>query len=202
MAVRADIVPGASFPDYELPDHRGKRRKLSELQGPDPLIVVLSRGHFCPKDRRQHEGLVQLHREMEVGYCRLVTIATDSLLELNEFRSGVGAHWTFLSDPGRKIQKDLDIAEYTDPQHNPMVPHTLVLEPELKVFSIYNGYWFFGRPTVEELRRDLRAVLQRCRPDWDLSDPALRQAWAAGDKTRFYPYGKTFAQVLAEQDPD
>ena len=64
MAVRADIVPGASFPDYELPDHRGKRRKLSELQGPDPLIVVLSRGHFCPKDRRQHEGLVQLHREM------------------------------------------------------------------------------------------------------------------------------------------
>jgi peroxiredoxin len=200
--VRADIVPGAAFPDYELPDHRGKRRKLSELQGPDPLVVILSRGHYCPKDRRQHEGLLQLHREMEVGYCRLVTISTDALLELSEFRTGVGAHWTFLSDPGRKIQKDLDIAEYTDPQHNPMVPHTLVLEPGLKVFSIYNGYWFFGRPTVEELRRDLRVVLQRCRPDWDLSDPALRQAWGAGDKARFYPYGKTFAQVLAEQDQE
>ncbi len=53
---------------------------------------------------------------------------------------------------------------------------------------------------MEELRRDLRAVLQRCRPDWDLSDPALRLAWAAGEKTRFYPYGKTLAQVLAEQD--
>ena len=138
--------------------------------------------------------------ELEVGYCRMVTIATDSLLELNEFRSGVGAHWTFLSDPGRKIQKDLDIAEYTDPQHNPMVPHTLVLEPGLKVFRVYNGYWFFGRPTVEELRSDLRAMLQRCRPDWDLSDPALRQAWAAGEKARFYPYGKTFAQVFADQD--
>jgi NADPH-dependent curcumin reductase CurA len=25
----------------------------------------------------------------------------------------VGAQWTFLSDPGRTIQKDLDIAEYT-----------------------------------------------------------------------------------------
>ena len=178
--MRADIVPGASFPDYELSDHRGKRRKLSALQGSDPLVVVLSRGAFCPKDRRQHEGLAQLHREIEVGYCRMVTISTDSLLELNEFRSGVGAHWTFLSDVGRKIQKDLDIAEYTDPTHNPMVPHTLVLEPGLKVFSVYNGYWFFGRPTVEELRRDLRTVLQRCRPDWDLSDPALRQAWAGG----------------------
>ena len=199
-AVRADIVPRASFPDYELPDHRGKRRKLSELQGPDPLVLVLSRGGFCPKDRRQHEGLVQLYREMEVGYCRMVTIATDSIVELTEFRSGVGAHWIFLSDAARKIQKDLDIAEYTDPTHNPMVPYTLVLEPRLKVFSVYNGYWFFGRPTVEELRRDLRAILQRCRPDWDLSDPALRQAWAAGEKTRFYPYGKTWAQVVAEQD--
>jgi peroxiredoxin len=198
--VRADIVPGASFPDYELSDHRGKHRKLSELQGPDPLVLVLSRGGYCPKDRRQHEGLVQLHREMEVGYCRMVTIATDSIVELREFRSGVGAHWTFLSDAGRKIQKDLDISEYTDPTHNPMVPYTLVLEPPLKIFSVYNGYWFFGRPTVEELRRDIRAVLQRCRPDWDLSDPALRQAWTAGQKERFYPYGKTWAQVVAEQD--
>ena len=65
----------------------------------------------CPKDRRQAEGLVQLHREMEVGYCRLVTISTDNLLETNENRSAVGAHWPFLSDPGRKVQKDLDIAE-------------------------------------------------------------------------------------------
>ena len=137
--MRADIVPGAVFPDYELSDHGGVRRRLSELQGGDPLVLVLSRGGFCPKDRRQHEGLLQLHREMQVGYCRLVTISTDTLVETCEFRSGVGAHWTFLSDPERKIQKDLDIAEYTDPDHNPMIPHTLVLEPSLRVYKIYNG---------------------------------------------------------------
>src|SRR5262249_26343731 len=67
--MRADIVPGAVFTDYELSDHTGKHRKLSELQEHDPMILVLARGGFCPKDRRQHEGLVQLHREMEVGYC-------------------------------------------------------------------------------------------------------------------------------------
>ena len=198
--MRADIVPGAIFPDFELLDHRSKRCTLSDLQGDDPLVLVLARGGYCPKDRRQHEGLVQLHREMQVGYCRLVTIATDNLIETNEFRTGVGADWTFLSDPGRRVQKDLDIAEYTDAEHNPMVPHTLVLEPGLRVFKIYNGYWFFGRPTVEELRLDLRAVLQRCRPDWDISSAALRAAWEKGDKTSFYPYGKTQAQVLAEQE--
>src|SRR5579862_3898202 len=91
--MRADIVPGAVFPDYELSDHAAKRRKLSDIQGADPMIVVLGRGGFCPKDRRQAEGLAQLHREMEVGYCRLVTITTDNLLETNEYRTGVGEHW-------------------------------------------------------------------------------------------------------------
>jgi peroxiredoxin len=56
--MRSDIVPGAVFPDYELPDHTAKRRKLSELQGQHPMVLVLSRGGFCPKDRRQAEGLV------------------------------------------------------------------------------------------------------------------------------------------------
>ena len=86
--MRADIVAGAVFPDYDLTDHTGERRKLSELQGPDPMILVLSRGGFCPRDQRQAEGLVQLYREMEVGYSRLVTISTDNMLTTNEYRTG------------------------------------------------------------------------------------------------------------------
>ena len=198
--MRSHIVPGAAFPDYELSDHRARRRKLSALQDGAPLVLVLSRGGFCPRDRRQHEGLVQLHRETEVGFCRLVTISTDNLLETHEFRAGVGAGWTFLSDPGRIVQKDLDIAGYTDPHHDPMIPHTIVLQPGLRIHKIYNGYWYFGRPTVEELRLDLRAVLQQCRPDWDIGDPQQRAAWAKGDKAGFYPYGKSQAQLLREQD--
>jgi peroxiredoxin len=197
--MRPDIIPGAVFPDYDLPDHRGKHRKLSELQGGDPMVLVLSRGGYCPRDRRQHEGLVQFHRELEVGFGRLVTISTDNLIETNENRLGLGAEWTFLSDPSRKVQKDLDIVEYTDPHHNPMIPHTLVLAPGLRVHKIYNGYWFFGRPTVEELRLDLRAML-RSRPDWDITTPEARAAWARGDKALFYPYGKSQAQVLAAQE--
>jgi peroxiredoxin len=198
--MRADIVPGAVFPNYELTDHTAKRRSLADLQGPDPMVVVLSRGGYCPKDRRQGEGLIQLHREMEVGYCRLVTISTDNLMATNEYRTGVGAHWPFLSDAARVIQKDLDIAEYTDPTNNPMIPHTIVLEPGLVVYKIYNGYWFFGRPTIEELRTDLRAVLKKCRPDWDLTGTELKAAWVRGEKERFYPYGKSYAQVFGEQE--
>ena len=122
------------------------------------MILVLSRGGYCPKDRRQAEGLVQLHREMEVGYCRLVTISTDNMLATNEYRTGVGAHWTFLSDPGRKVQKDLDIAEYTDPEHNPMIPHVIVLEPGLVYLQHLQRLLVFWPPD----HRRASARLARC----------------------------------------
>ena len=199
--MRADIVVGATFPDYELPDQTGKRRKLSELQGPDPMILVLSRGHFCPKDRRQLRHLVDFYPELRVGYTRIVTISTDSLMETNEARDALGAQWPFLSDPGRIVQKDLDIQEYTDPQHNPMIPYTLVLEPQLKIFRIYNGYWYWGRPSVGDLYHDLREVTQKIRPDWDLSDPELRREWQEGEKHRFCLYGKSLKEVFAGAAP-
>jgi hypothetical protein len=80
---------------------------------------------------------------------------------------------------------------YADPTHDPMIPHVLVLEPGRVVYKIYNGYWYFGRPTMEELRQDLRAVLMRCRPDWDIAKPELKAAWREGRKALFYPYGKS-----------
>jgi len=48
--MRRDIVPGAGFPDCELPHHTDSRRRLSELQGEDPMILTLARGHYCPKE--------------------------------------------------------------------------------------------------------------------------------------------------------
>src|ERR1700738_1602659 len=61
--MRTDIVAGAVFPDYELTDHTGKRRNLSDLQGPDPMVLVLSRGGYCPKDLRRAAGQHAIHME-------------------------------------------------------------------------------------------------------------------------------------------
>ena len=80
------------------------RRKLSELQGGDPLVLVLAR-QLLPKGQKTTRGPVLLHREMRVGYCRLVTLSTDNLIETNEFRTGTGAEWTFLSDPAAECNR-------------------------------------------------------------------------------------------------
>src|SRR3954469_19418431 len=115
--MRADITPGSAFPDYELPDHESVPRRLSEIQGNDPMI-----------------------------------------------------------------------------------PHTIVLKPGLVVHRIYNGYWFWGRPSVVDLWHDLRAVMRESRPDWDLSAPGLREAWEAGDLAPFHGWDKlgTGSRTAAE----
>jgi peroxiredoxin len=195
--MRPDIVPGARFPDYELPDHTGSLQKLSVLQGDDPMILTLSRGHYCPKEHQQHLELAAFYPKIAVAYTKIVTIATDEHHTLQEFRASVGAEWPFLSDPERTIQKDLQIQEYTDPEHNPMIPHTLVLKPGLVVYSIYTGYWFWGRPSVVDLWHDLRAVTRDTRPDWDLGTPGLRAAWDAKDFSHFHGWNKR-----AQSDPN
>jgi peroxiredoxin len=191
--MRSDIVPGGVFPDYALPDHTGTVRALSDLQGRDPLILTLARGHYCPKEHQQHLELAAFHPKIAVAYTQIVTISTDDHHTLQEFRNSVGAQWTFLSDPGRTIQKDLDIQEYTDPTNDPMIPHTLVLKPGLVVHSIYNGYWFWGRPSVNDLWRDLRTATSEIRADWDLSTPGLREAWVAGDYAPFHGWDRRVA---------
>ena len=172
--MRADIVRGARFPDYELPDQDGVQRRLSALQNGQPLILVLTRGHFCPKDHQQHREIADLLPRIDVAYTSIVTITTDDASGCWDMKKATGATWPFLSDPDRVVQRDLDIREETDPHHDPMVPHTLVLAPGLVVHSVYCGYWFWGRPSRDDLWRDLRDVLRTTRADFDPTTPEAR----------------------------
>lgn len=195
--MRDDMVEGATFPDYELPDHTGVRRKLSFLQGGDPMILMLGRGIWCPKDRQQLHELVRFSAQCAVGFARIVTVTTDSLMLSNDLRLGVGADWPFLHDEKRIIQKDLEIQEYTDPYNDPMIPHTFVLEPGLRIYKIYDGYWYWGRPSIAELHQDLREITRRIRPDYEIDTPEMRQKWEQREHKEFYPYGKPWKQVFA-----
>src|SRR5215510_8040344 len=191
--MRSDMVPGGAFPDYELPDETPTLRRLSEIQGDDPMILTLARGHYCPKEHQQHLELAGFYPKIAVAYTKIATISTDEHHTSQEFRASVGAQWPFLEDPGRTVQKDLEIQEYTDPDNDPMIPHTLVLKPGLIVHSIYNGYWFWGRPSFYELWNDLRHVTREVRPDWDLGVEGLRERWDAGDLAPFHGWDKRAA---------
>lgn len=127
--MRADIKPGAKFPDYVLLDHTNVHRRLSDLQGDDTMVLVLTRGAFCPKDRAHHQELVRFHPQLVVGFTRIVTITTDDWHTANNMRQQLDAHWPFLIDEKRIVQQDLDIRECIDTEHDVMIPHTVVLTP-------------------------------------------------------------------------
>ena len=166
--MRTELVPGTALLDIELPDHNGISRSLSELAAGDPLVVVFFRGWWCPKEQQFFRGLTRLQDEAEVAYTRMVSISVDTIAELAAFRAGLGARWTFLSDADREWLPRLGLLETTDTVHHPYIPTAFVLFPDLRIHAVYNGYWFWGRPTLEDLRQDLRAVTRALRPDWEV----------------------------------
>ena len=161
-----DLVPGGQFPNLELPDHNSVPRRLSELAAGDPLVLNFFRGWWCPKEQAFFKALVRLQDEVEVAYTRMVSVSIDPPGELSAFRAGLGARWTFLSDRDRRYMAELGLRETTDTLYRPYVPTTFTLRPDLTIHGVYNGYWFWGRPTNEDLRQDLRAITRAVRPDW------------------------------------
>ena len=117
----------------------------------------------------------QWQDELQVNYCKLAVISTDPPEVSAAFRTGLGASFTFLSDHGRKAIRQLDMVEVTPPdfKHGLLaLPYTFSLAPDLTIHKIYNGWWFVGRPTLEELRQDLRELMSR-RDDYTYSGPSL-----------------------------
>ena len=163
-----DLVQGKLLPDIELADHTGIVRRLTELAEGDPLVVTFFRGWWCPKEQTFLRGLVRLQEEAEVAYTRFVSVSVDEPQVSAAFRAGLGARWTFLSDSARRYQGELGLLETTDTLHRPYVPTTFTLFPDLRIHRVYNGYWYWGRPTSEDLRQDLRAITRDLRVDWDV----------------------------------
>jgi peroxiredoxin/cold shock CspA family protein len=161
------------FPDIALPNHQSELTRLSQFTKPglldqhlgfldgSPLILVFYRGFFCPRDQQQMRQLVEFQRELAVNYGKLVAVSADAPLVQAAFRAGLGAQWTFLSDEQRTVIRQINILDETEGEYAYRAqPYTFVLRSDLRIFKIYNGWYFVGRPTNEELRHDLRALME------------------------------------------
>ena len=114
--------------------------------------------------------LCAIQNEFEVAYARIVVLSTDSPEVQSAFRAGLGARFTFLSDAERRWIKELPLCEGTDTLHHPYRPAAFTLFPDLTIHRAYNGYWYWGRATMEELRRDMREISGEIRADWEVPE--------------------------------
>lgn len=111
--------------------------------------------------------LVELQDELEVAYARLAVVSVDPPEVQSAFRAGLGARFAFLSDHERRWLGPLGMLEEADTVHHPYLPVVFCLSPDLTIHSRYDGNWFLGRPTTDELLADLRDISRRIRPDWN-----------------------------------
>src|SRR5436305_2660967 len=189
------------FPDIALPNHQNEMIRLSQFTKPSlldqrlgfldgyPLILIFFRGFFCPRDQQQMRQLVAFQHELAVNYGKVLGVRADPARVQAAFRDGLGAQWTFLSDEQRTIIKQINILDKTEGEYAYRAqPYTFVLRPDLRIHAIYNGWYFVGRPTNEELRHDLRTIIES-RSDYRYEaydTPEVRQIripqqeWATG----------------------
>ncbi len=111
--------------------------------------------------------LTEFQKELAVNYCKLAVVSVDPPEVNAAFRVGLGASFPFLSDQDRAVVKQLDMFETSKSRGKTAIPYTFSLMPDLRVHSLYCGYWYVGRPTLDELRQDLRAMIKKFREDFD-----------------------------------
>jgi peroxiredoxin len=175
-----NLEPGTTIPDFELPDDSGVMHRLSELQGDNVLVLHLSRGEHCPRERMHHHEFLKFYEWAALAFTELVSILPNTLHETYRLKLSTGARWTFLADEQLEVQRHFDIHEYTDTHHdNAAVPHTLILSPGLVIEKVYVGYWFWGRPSNHQLWQDLGEIFARTKPDFDPTTAEARAAWEA-----------------------
>ena len=115
----------------------------------------------------QLRHFVEFQKELAINYCKLAVVSVDPPEVNAAFRTGLDASFPFLSDQGRQVVQQLDMTETSKSRGVTAIPYTFCLLPDLTVHNIYCGYWYVGRPTLDELRMDLRQMMRQVRPDFD-----------------------------------
>ena len=110
---------------------------------------------------------IELQEELAINYCKLAVVSVDPPEVNDAFRTGLGANFPFLSDQDRKVVQQLDMTETSKNRGITAIPYTFSLMPDLTVHNLYCGYWYVGRPTLDELRKDLREMMRKVRSDFD-----------------------------------
>jgi peroxiredoxin len=165
--MRSDLVPGNPFPDLRLPETTGREISLTEIANEQPLVLAFVRGWWCPKEQVRLRNLVGLQDELQREYGRISVVTVDEPYVNGAFRAGLGAHFPFLSDERRQVAEELDLLELTDELHRPFLPFTFVLDSRGVIQRIWCGFWYWGNPTPEDIRRALREITRVEQPTFD-----------------------------------
>ena len=91
------IEPGATAPEFTLPDHRGNEVSLAGLRG-RKVVLAFYPNDFSPVCSDQLSVYQEVLSEIQAAGAELIGVSTDGSWAHNAFRKHLGLEMTLLSD--------------------------------------------------------------------------------------------------------
>ena len=133
------IEPGATAPEFTLPDHRGNDVSLADLRG-RKVVLAFYPNDFSPVCSDQLSVYQEVLSEIQAAGAELIGVSTDGSWAHNAFRKHLGLEMTLLSDFHPKGEVSRAYGAYLEEWGTPN--RSLVLIDELGVVR-----WVHAEPT-------------------------------------------------------
>lgn len=103
------LSAGSSAPDFTLPDHEGKPRKLSALARNEAVILYFYPADFTPGCTREACDLRDLHTQILSAGLKVVGVSPQSPESHAQFREKFSLPFTLLADEDKQVIKAYDV---------------------------------------------------------------------------------------------
>lgn len=91
-------APGAPFPDFALPDERGRIWRFAAMREDRPMIVALHRGGWCDFCQITLEALAEAQERVAAAGGGVVAVAPQRAVFAKAHLAGAGARFPMLCD--------------------------------------------------------------------------------------------------------
>lgn len=133
------IEPGATAPEFTLPDHHGTDVSLADLRG-RKIVLAFYPSDFSPVCSDQLSVYQEVLGQIQAAGAELIGVSTDGSWAHNAFRKHLGLEMTLLSDFHPKGEVSRAYGAYLEEWGTPN--RSLVLIDELGVVR-----WVHAEPT-------------------------------------------------------
>jgi len=103
------LKSGDTIPDFELPDQRGKLRRLSDYLSESRVVLNIYRGGWCPYCNMEMKALHDVLPEIEASGARLIGMAPETPDRALTTAESHQMPIDILSDQGNRIAESLGL---------------------------------------------------------------------------------------------